>query len=196
MSTTPGTALVIIDVQNDFCEGGSMGVAGGGDVAAAISRHVADRRGGYSHIVATRDYHIDPGEHFSDDPDFTVSWPRHCVVGTAGANFHPALDTSAVAAIFSKGQHSHGYSGFEGTDDAGTLLPAWLDRAGVTAVDLVGIATDHCVRASALDAAHHGYGTRVLLDLTAGVAQKTTATTLSELRDAGVELTGEPVVRG
>ncbi|GGM85385.1 amidase [Thermopolyspora flexuosa] len=187
------TALVIVDVQNDFCEGGSLAVAGGADVAAAITRHIAERR--YDHIVATRDHHVDPGDHFADEPDFVRSWPAHCIAGTPGAEFHPHLDTSAVEEVFSKGADSAAYSGFEGAAPDGTPLVEWLRARGVTSVDIVGIATDHCVRATAIDAARHGFTTRVLLDLTAGVAPQTTEQAISEMKAAGVELTGTPVVR-
>ena len=148
------TALVIVDVQNDFCEGGSLAVAGGAEVAAAITRHLRDNR--YDHVVATRDYHIDPGSHFSDEPDYVTSWPAHCVADTPGAAFHPALDTSAVEEVFSKGAHSAAYSGFEGAAPDGTGLAEWLRARGVDAIDVVGIATDHCVRATALDGARSG----------------------------------------
>lgn len=189
------TALVIVDVQNDFCEGGSMGVTGGTDVAAAIAAYTEAHRSSYAQVVATRDFHIDPGAHFSDAPDFTDTWPPHCVVGTSGADFHPAFAATPVDAVFSKGEHTAAYSGFEGADDAGASLEAWLRDHGVDAVDVVGIATDHCVRATATDAARVGFPTRVLLDLTAGVARETTDHALEELRASGVELVGEPVIR-
>ena len=182
-------ALIIVDVQNDFCEGGSLAVAGGAAVAAAISEYLAGPEGaGYEHVLASRDYHIDPGDHFSDHPDFAGSWPPHCVVGTPGAQFHPRLDTSHVEAVFSKGAHAAAYSGFEGIDEAGTPLAAWLRERGVDALDVAGIATDYCVRATALDAAREGFATRVLLPLTAGVDPVTTGEALAALRNAGVAL--------
>jgi nicotinamidase/pyrazinamidase len=180
-------ALIIDDVQNDFCEGGSLEVKGGSAVARRISELLA-RDHGYAHVVATKDFHIDPGEHFSDNPDYSVSWPRHCVAGTPGADFHPDLDPSAVEAVFKKGQHSAAYSGFEGTDDSGTTLMDWLRQRGVDEVDIVGIATDYCVRATAADAAEAGFSTRVLLDLTAGVAPDSTAKAVEDLRAVGVEV--------
>ncbi|MDA3646376.1 isochorismatase family protein [Saccharopolyspora indica] len=186
-------ALIIVDVQNDFCEGGALAVAGGADVAAAISQYLAGFD--HDHVVATRDYHIDPGAHFSDEPDFVRSWPRHCVAGTPGAAFHPALDVGPVEAVFSKGQHSDGYSGFEGIDSRDRPLHDWLTERGVRRVDVVGIATDHCVRATALDAARQGLETSVLLELTAGVSRDTVDAALAELDAAGVNLIGEPVVR-
>jgi nicotinamidase/pyrazinamidase len=186
------TALIVVDVQNDFCEGGSLAVAGGAATAGEISEFFGE--GGYDHVVATRDYHIDPGAHFSDNPDFVRSWPRHCVAGTPGSSFHPELDVAPVAAVFSKGQYSDGYSGFEGHTEAGEGLADWLRARDVTSVDLVGIATDHCVRATALDAAGAGFRTRVLLGFTAGVSQSTVDKALDDLRSAGVELTGTPKV--
>ncbi|WP_248960479.1 nicotinamidase [Sphaerisporangium perillae] len=187
------TTLVIVDVQNDFCEGGSLAVGGGAEIAAAIGPYAAAE--GYDHVVATRDYHVDPGDHFADRPDYVRTWPAHCVVGTTGADFHPALDTSAVEEVFSKGRHSAAYSGFEGASAEGTGLAEWLTSRGVEQVDVVGIATDHCVRATALDAAKNGFAVRVLLDLTAGVAPATTEAALSELRSAGVQISGTPVLK-
>ena len=180
-------ALIIADVQNDFCEGGSLAVAGGAAVAAAVTAHMA--AGGYDHVVATRDHHLDPGSHFSEAPDFVDSWPRHCVVGTDGVELHPALDRGPIEAVFDKGEHAAAYSGFEGSSD-GVALADWLRQHDVDAVDVVGIATDHCVRATALDAVANGLTTRVLLHLTAGVSESTTEAALDQLRAAGVELEG------
>jgi nicotinamidase/pyrazinamidase len=185
-------ALIVVDVQNDFCEGGSLAVDGGAAVAAAVSGHAA--AGGYAEVVATRDYHVDPGAHFSANPDYATSWPVHCVAGTQGASFHPDLDVAAVAEVFSKGTHAAAYSGFEGAARDGSPLAEWLRARDVDAVDVVGIATDHCVRATALDAARAGFATTVLLDLTAGVARSTVDTALAELAAAGVTLVGSPRV--
>jgi len=182
-------ALIVVDVQNDFCEGGSLAVAGGAAVAAAISDHVRTAAGDYAHVVATRDHHIDPGAHFAEQPDFLDTWPAHCVVGTGGVELHPALDRGPVEAVFDKGEYAAAYSGFEARSD-GTPLADWLRERGVDAIDVVGIATDHCVRATALDAASAGFSTRVLLHLTAGVAEATTAAALEQLRTVGVELEG------
>ncbi|MDL4821863.1 isochorismatase family protein [Actinomadura opuntiae] len=187
-------ALIIVDVQNDFCEGGSLAVGGGAGVAAAISGHLAERGAGYAHIVATRDLHLDPGDHFSDHPDYVDSWPPHCVIGTPGADFHPALTLAPIETVFSKGRESAAYSGFEGVSDDDVPLADWLSARGVDAVDIVGIATDHCVRATAVDAARAGLRTTVLLDLTAGVAKTTVDRTLDELGREGVTLSGDPVV--
>ena len=183
-------ALIIVDVQNDFCEGGSLAVAGGASVAARISE--ALRTPQWDHIVATKDTHIEPGTHFHETPDFVSSWPQHCVAGTPGAEFHPALDTERIEAVFEKGHYAAAYSGFEGQSD-GISLADWLRRHNVTEVDIVGIATDHCVRATALDAVEQGFRTRVLLDLTAGVAEETTKAAIAEMQRAGVTLVGSPV---
>lgn len=180
-------ALLIVDVQNDFCEGGSLGVTGGAGVARGITELLAHHD--YDHVVATKDHHIDPGDHFSDHPDFAASWPPHCVVGTAGEDFHPAFDPSAVEAVFHKGHYSAAYSGFEGFHaEDGTSLPDWLRAHDVDEVDIVGIATDYCVKATGTDAAAAGFKTRVLLDLTAGVSPTTTAEAVDALRAAGVQI--------
>ncbi|WP_280265808.1 isochorismatase family protein [Nocardia wallacei] len=182
-------ALIVVDVQNDFCEGGSLAVAGGAAAAERISEYlsVAD----YDAIVATRDHHIDPGSHFSDDPDYVGTWPPHCRAGTPGAEFHPNLNIAPIEQIFSKGQYSAGYSGFEGAADDGTSLADWLRANEIDTVDICGIATDHCVRATALDARAAGFDTRVLLGLTANVAPDTTEKALDQMREAGIELAGE-----
>jgi len=182
-------ALIIVDVQNDFCEGGSLAVAGGAAVAAAITTLLASGDHGYDHVVATQDFHVDPGSHFSPHPDYSTTWPTHCVAGSAGAQFHPDLDTSTVEAVFRKGAHSGAYSGFEGFAADGTTLAEWLRARDVDSVDVAGIATDHCVRATAADAAAEGFSTRVLLSLTAGVAPESTAAAIDALKQAGVEVT-------
>ncbi|MFE2087487.1 isochorismatase family protein [Streptomyces sp. NPDC059460] len=190
-------ALIVVDVQNDFCEGGSLAVTGGADVAAAITDLIGEAQAGYRHVVATRDHHVDPGDHFSAQPDFEHSWPAHCVAGTEGVGFHPnfapAVASGAIDAVFDKGAYAAAYSGFEGVDENGVGLAQWLRDRRVTEVDVVGIATDHCVRATALDAVREGFATHVLLDLTAGVSAATTERALEELREAGVELSGKPV---
>jgi nicotinamidase/pyrazinamidase len=183
-------ALLVVDVQNDFCEGGSLAVAGGAAVAAAISEHMRAAAADYAHVVATRDHHVDPGGHFAEHPDYLDTWPRHCVVGTEGVKLHPNLDHGPIEAVFDKGEHAAAYSGFEGHTAHRVLLADWLRAHSVDAVDVVGIATDHCVRATALDAVGNGFATRVLLPLTAGVAEASTEAALEQLRAAGVELEG------
>jgi nicotinamidase/pyrazinamidase len=180
-------ALIIVDVQNDFCAGGSLDVGGGAALVPAINDYLTARPR-YPHVVATKDFHIDPGDHFSEDPDYLSSWPPHCVAGTWGAEFRADLDTGSVEAVFCKGAYSAGYSGFDGVDENGTPLLEWLRQRGVDSVDIVGIATDHCVRRTAGDAARAGLTTRVLVDLTAAVAEDSAAEALAEMRAAGVEL--------
>ncbi len=186
-------AVIVVDVQIDFCEGGSLAVQGGTEVARAVTARLAE--GGYEHAVATRDHHIDPGEHFSTAPDFAHSWPPHCVVGTPGVSLHPDFDISLVEAVFDKGEYQAAYSGFEAVAD-GAPLADWLRERAVDTVEIVGIATDHCVRATALDAARLGFATEIRLDLTAGVAGPSTEAALAEFRDAGITTYGAPIVRG
>lgn len=206
------TALIIVDVQNDFCEGGSLGVSGGADTAAAITAYLSDHGWKYAAVLATQDWHIDPGAHFSAEPDYLDSWPVHCVAGTHGAELHPGLDpvikAGAITAYFRKGRYEAAYSGFEGeladpgaqepgtTADAlealegapGESLAAWLLTRRIHAVDIVGLTTDFCVRATALDAVRARLDTTVLPRLTAAVHRATVPTVLDELRRAGVTI--------
>ncbi len=181
-----GTALIVVDVQRDFCEGGSLAVAGGAEVAGRIDALLHGEHP-YDYVVATRDHHIDPGNHFAAEPDFVDSWPRHCEVGTPGVEFHDRLTFRDFDAIFDKGEYAAAYSGFEGKDSSGTPLAEWLAARGVERVDVCGIATDYCVRATALDAAQAGFDTTVLVDLTAAVAPDRLDTTLDALSAAGVD---------
>jgi nicotinamidase/pyrazinamidase len=186
-------ALFVVDVQNDFTEGGALGVDGGSAVAGAISRYLQEHAGDYAVIVASRDWHdgdTDNGGHFATDgePDFVQTWPAHCVAGTVGAEYHPAFDTSRVTYHVRKGQGVPAYSIFEGRTEAGSTVHNLLDEHGIDAVDVVGIATDYCVRASALDALRQGRRVRVLTDLVAGVAPTTSEAALTELAGAGAEL--------
>ncbi|MCU1404038.1 MAG: isochorismatase family protein [Glaciihabitans sp.] len=184
-------ALLVIDVQNDFTEGGALGVDGGAAVAASITTYLLAHPDTYDVVLASRDWHNaddDNGGHFATDadPDFVVTWPRHCVAGTPGADYHPALDTSLVNIHITKGQGKPAYSIFQGITEDGVDVAETLDRLGVTDVDVVGIATDYCVRESALDAAGTNRATRVLTDLVAGVAAESSAATLVELQAAGI----------
>jgi nicotinamidase/pyrazinamidase len=185
-------ALIVVDVQNDFCEGGSLPVTGGARVASEISEllHHWTRKDPkappYDVVVATKDHHVDPGQHWSTEPDYVETWPVHCQVGSDGEAFHPNLDPQPFDAVFLKGEHAAAYSGFEGRSADGTDLATWLHRHEVSEVDVCGIATDHCVRATALDASSNGFTTRVLTDLCAGVAPETTEAAITEMRGAGV----------
>lgn len=187
-------ALFIIDVQNDFTEGGALGVAGGAAVAAGISELLARHPDRYDEVFASRDWHDgdnDNGGHFAvgAEPDFIVTWPTHCVAGTPGAEYHPDLDTSSVGWHVRKGQGRPAYSIFEGTTDDGESLGGKLDELGITDVDVAGIATDYCVLASARDALESGRRVRVLEDLVAGVAEESSAAALTTLALAGAEVT-------
>lgn len=192
-------ALFIIDVQNDFTEGGALGVDGGAEVAAGVSELLARHPRYYSTVFASRDWHDidnDNGGHFARDaaPDYVNTWPVHCVAGTPGAEYHPALVTDAVTFHIRKGQGKPAYSIFEGTTEAGESVGALLTARGVTDVDIVGLATDHCVRASALDALEHGQHVRVLTDLIAGVAAGPSDAALAELAHAGAALASSDAI--
>lgn len=185
-------AFLIVDVQNDFTEGGALAVAGGQSVARGISQYLADNRSDYALIAASRDWHdpdTDNGGHFADEPDFVDTWPAHCVAGTPGADYHANLDTDLIDVHIRKGQDRPAYSAFEGisTEEDRPLAQLLVD-AGITRLDVAGLATDHCVRASALDARAAGLDVRVLLELSAGVAPDTTAAALTDMTAAGVEL--------
>lgn len=191
-------ALLCVDVQRDFCAGGTLPVPGGRAVAAAVDRYLRHARGRYVLVAASRDWHVDPGAHFAADPDFVRSWPPHCRAGTPGAEFEPPFDAAVrdalVDAVVSKGTYAAAYSAFEGTMDGptGPGLLELLAAAGAVGLDVVGLATDHCVRASALDAVRAGLSTRVLTDLVAGVAPVTTTAALAELAAAGVDVRPAP----
>jgi nicotinamidase/pyrazinamidase len=183
-------ALVVVDIQNDFCEGGALAVAGGAAVAAAVSAYIANAD--YDHVVATRDVHRDADPHFAAEPDFVDTWPAHCVAGSPGMQFHPAFDLQQVEAVFDKGAPAAANSGFEGHDTDGMALADWLREHGVNSVDIAGFATDHCVRATALDAVQQGFATTVLLDLTAGLAPAAVDAAIDEMAAAGVRLVRSP----
>ncbi len=186
-------ALLIIDVQNDFIEGGALGVDGGAAVARGVTEYLRRDPERYDLVIASRDWHDgdnDNGGHFAtaDEPDFVVTWPAHCVSGTPGAEYHPDLDAGLIDVHIKKGQGRPAYSIFEGVDERGTAFPALLDERGVDEVDVVGIATDYCVLASAKDALASGRRVRVLTDLVAGVADHSSAKALVELAEAGADL--------
>lgn len=202
-STRPAPrTLIVVDVQNDFCEGGALAVTGGVATAEKVAALLAGDHG-YDLVVATRDRHIDPGTHFSDSPDFVDTWPPHCVAGTSGAELRTELAATRFDEVFDKGAYSAAYSGFEGfavdgaaagpvgeADGSGQGLAQWLRERGVTSVDVCGIATDHCVRATAADALAEGFGVRVLADLTAAVDVARGREALEGLAEAGAEIAG------
>lgn len=189
-------ALIVVDVQNDFCEDGALAVTGGAAVARAISAYVRTADEVYDVVVATRDWHAplpDTNDgHFAvdDEPDYVTTWPVHCVAGTAGAEYHPDLALPAGTVHVVKGESRQDYSGFSGriVDEDGVSLATALADRGITGVDVVGLATDHCVRATALDASAAGFDVAVLTDLTAAVAAPTAVAALTELAQTGIEL--------
>ena len=176
-------ALVIVDVQNDFCDvpGAALPVEGGAALAGRISEFMRSAASDYASIAATRDWHVNPGGHFSEEPDFEESWPPHCRAGEQGAEFHPDLDMRFVDAVFSKGKFSAAYSGFEGRSDEGATLGEWAKSLGIESVDVAGIATDYCVLATVMDAAAHGLKPRLLVDLCAGVTPSSTWAALDKM---------------
>ncbi|WP_378147611.1 isochorismatase family protein [Cnuibacter sp. UC19_7] len=185
------TALFVIDVQNDFTEGGALGVQGGAAVAEGISRLLAAHPDAYDLIIASRDWHDgdnDNGGHFSSEPDFLDSWPPHCVAGTRGAEYHDDLTAHAIDYHVRKGQGEPAYSIYEGVTEEGGTVRDLLDSHGVTDIDVVGLATDYCVRASALDALDHGRRVRIITDLVAGVSAEGSREALAELTRAGADL--------
>lgn len=193
-----GKALIVVDVQNDFAEGGALGVGGGRSVAHAINHYLTNHREQYQLVVASRDWHdpdSDNGGHFAAEPDFVDTWPPHCVRGTVGAEYVDALDTSLVGVHLVKGMGTPSYSAFEAVreDDHTATLDAVLAEHGVTEVEVVGLATDYCVRATALDAVSAGYRTTLLSDLSAAVHPQNWASLRTELTAAGVTVISEPV---
>lgn len=183
-------ALLIVDVQNDFCPGGALATARGDEVAVKLSELLEDGEaiGSYSHILATQDWHIDPGEHFAEEPDFVDSWPVHCVADTTGAALRAPLDAAQIDRFFRKGAYSAAYSGFEGSDEADVLLLDYLTEHGIDSLDVVGIATDHCVRATVLDARSENIEVRVLADYCAPVDEARGEAALIEMKEAGAEI--------
>jgi len=190
-------ALGVVDVENDFCEGGSLAVAGGAAVAAGVNAWMTTDADRWAVRFATADRHppVLPG-HFAPEgeaPNYVDTWPPHCVAGTPGAELHPDLlagrrEDDLFDVLVEKGRHSAAYSGFEGTTPDGRDLAAWLRDRGITGVELVGIATDHCVRATALDARREGFAVRVVTDLCAGITPESTEAALAELAEAGAEI--------
>jgi nicotinamidase/pyrazinamidase len=186
-----GRALIVVDVQNDFCEGGSLAVPGGAATASRITEFLESHAEDYALIVATRDWHVDPGSHFAaagQTPDFDQTWPAHCIADSVGAEFHPHLRLPAETVVVSKGEQAAAFSGFEGQTEQGQTLAALLADALIDEVDVTGIATSYCVKATALDAREAGLETRVLAGLTADVEAADTEGTLAQLDEAGVEV--------
>lgn len=182
------TALIVVDVQKDFCEGGALAVEGGNAVAKNIANYIEHLGGLYQEIVFTKDWHNAPPEtnrgHFSDKPDFVNSWPVHCVANSVGSDFHDEIATAIrwirasrpgwyrTENTFYKGQGYPHYSGFQGKNINGDGLGYWLGRRHILNVDVVGIAGDYCVKQTALDAYRQGFITNILPTLVASVKGK------------------------
>jgi nicotinamidase/pyrazinamidase len=183
-------ALIVVDVQRDLCEGGAAALRGGNDVAAAIALLAQEAE--YEAVVATRDWHVDPGAHFAapgTPPDFETSWPPHCVADTEGARLHTTIEELEFDAVFDKGHHGGAASGFESIEHhTGEPLEGWLERHRITAIDVVGMPAELCVAATALDGVRHGYATRVLRGAIAGLAPETTAAAIGRMKAGGVQL--------
>lgn len=184
-----GRTLVLVDVQNDFCPGGALPTERGDDVAGRIGAYQLDHSEEYDYVVATKDWHIDPGDHFSIDPDYVHSWPVHCVAHTHGAELHEKVLREKIDEVFLKGKYSAAYSGFEGFSENGEVnLADWLSERGVTDLDIAGIATDYCVRATVLDALKEKFDVRVLTSKCASVNEQTGDAALAEMDEAGALL--------
>jgi len=189
------TALVVVDVQPTFCEGGELPVPGGNAVAEGVGRFLREHCRDYDLVVTTQDWHIDPGAHFAVDPDFVDTWPAHGVAGTANAQLHPAvraalddIDGDIPVVAVKKGAHAAAYSGFDGADTDGLPLDDVLRDAGIGALDICGIAESHCVKSTALDAVRLGYDTAVLGDLTVPVTAELGEAARAEMTAAGVRV--------
>lgn len=181
-------ALIVVDVQPTFTEGGALAVEGGDAVAEAIADYVSEHREDYDLVVTTQDWHIDPGDHFSDEPDYVDTWPPHGIAGTDEAQLHPALSDLEADVAVKKGQYAAAYSGFEGTDEEERTLAEILTEAEVEEVDIVGIAESHCVLQTALDAIEEGLTVRVLTDLTVPVTPEQGEAAREQMAEAGVVL--------
>ncbi len=191
-------AVGVVDVQNDFCEGGSLAVAGGAEVAGRIRRWLDTGADRWVARFATADRH--PAGlvgHFTPDgvvPEPPATWPPHCVAGTPGSDLHSDLlqgddEGDLFDTVVAKGQASAAFSGFEGTTANGATLTDWLREREIDGVELCGIATDHCVRATADDALAAGFRVRVVTDLCAGIDPIAVDAVLAELTAAGAEIT-------
>lgn len=180
------TALIVVDVQNDFADpSGSLYISGGESIASKLAAAMGHRDppGDADYVVATKDWHGDhPGDHFK-------VWPVHCVAFTWGSQFHPAIDAIAgIDQVFYKGQLAAAYSGFEGTTAKHESLDAYLRSRNVADLTVVGLATDYCVKATALDAVRLGYNTIVDLEFCAGVTSKSTEAAIAEMQASGVNI--------
>lgn len=181
-------ALLIVDVQPTFCEGGELAVVGGNTIAHRIAEFYRTHRDRYELIATSQDWHIDPGTHFSDHPDFVDTWPPHGVAGTENAELHSALKGVQVDVAVKKGHYSAAYSAFEGISEDERTLGEILHEQGIEQVDIVGIAESHCVLESALDAKKGGWKVKVIRDLTVPVSEELGAAARKKMVEAGIKL--------
>jgi nicotinamidase/pyrazinamidase len=179
-------AIVVVDPQPDFFEGGTLPVTGATRTAERIAKYLLTHGGDYTMKIVTQDWHLDPGDHWSKDPNYVTTWPVHCAADTSGAAIHSAFADQTWDVVIRKGLHEGAYSGFEGVSEEGTTLANELTKGDVDTVTIVGFATDHCVRATAMDARALGFAVTVVLDLCAGVAPETTRAAISEMTEAGI----------
>lgn len=189
-------ALIVVDVQKDFQEGGALAVNGGVVVGERIAEYLHNHADSYACIAFTKDAHIDPGTHFADEPDYVDTWPHHCVVGTPGQELDPIVRGAMFVlqttrgrdvAVFEKGNFEAAYSGFEATDFDGQTLADFLAHYNVTEIDVCGLALDYCVKATALDAKKLTDAEVVVFKgLTAAVSADGGAAAEEELKQAGV----------
>ncbi len=186
---SPIHALLIVDLQPTFCEGGSLPVAGGNRVAEKIASFVLNEKK-YQCVITTQDWHIAPDGHFSTSPNYIDTWPEHGLADSDEAQLHPALNKviDKVSNMVKKGKYAAAYSGFEGVNDDEISLDLILKAKGVTHVDIVGLALDYCVKETAIDSVKYGYQTRVLTYLSAAVAPEVIDETVTELKQAGVKV--------
>jgi nicotinamidase/pyrazinamidase len=181
-------AIIVVDPQPDFFEGGPLPVTGATRTAQEIAEYLRARGDDYALKVVTQDWHVDPGDHWSEHPNYVTTWPVHCAANSEGAQVHAALGDEAWDVVIHKGLHEGAYSGFEGESQNGTTLDEVLKAAGVDDVTVVGFATDHCVKATALDARALGFDVRVLLGLCAGVDPESTGEAITAMKNAGVTI--------
>jgi nicotinamidase/pyrazinamidase len=184
--------LLVIDLQNDFLEGGSVPVPGGTQIAAQVARHIRHFRSEYSFVVATRDVHEDPPDHFADKPDYINTWPKHGLVGTQGATLCTPIFNlvreKIIQVVLDKGRHAGAVSAFEAQDLRGHLLVDVLREQRVDHIDVCGLITEYCVRASALDARKHEFQVRVLVNLCGAASPDNALRAYEDMKTAGCQL--------
>jgi nicotinamidase/pyrazinamidase len=185
-------ALLVVDLQNDFLEGGSIPVPGGTQVAAQVSRHIRHFRSEYAFVVATRDVHEDPADHFSDKPDYITTWPKHGLIGSRGATLCTPIFNlvreKIIQVVVDKGRHAGAASAFEAQDVRGHMLVDVLREQRVDHIDICGLITEYCIRESALDARKHEFQVRVLVNLCGAASPDNAQRAFEDMKTAGCQL--------